>query len=46
MSAPLTQEQFDRWCERQGSPRRWMVDANEDDLEAARRWVAEQEKPA
>ena len=44
VTAPLTQEQFDHWCELNGRPWRWMHDALDDDLEAARRWVAEQKE--
>jgi len=38
----VSQGEFDRWCAAHGRPQRWMVDANEDDIEAARRWLAEQ----
>jgi len=38
----MSQEEFDRWSDLHGVARRWMADANEDDLEAARRWLAEE----
>lgn len=41
LSPLLDQDTFDRWCELHRLPWRRMVDALDDDLEAARRWLAD-----